>query len=1365
MKRLIKLMCAVAFGSTFGAELYVDRSGADGAYTSINAAIAAADPYDTILVRPGVYDNNPAANTESSYSDVPAVVYVTKPLTIRATSDNPADTHIVGSPDPDVVAGGDAYGGGPNAVRCVRFSLAASQGTSPSVLKGFTIRDGRCYTKETEPDDDCGEPGGVAGSMAGSANFYVVDCVISNCVGVRGGLVRKGTYVRCRFSDGYGYAGQSVGRSISMLSCLVVHCGGNTIVMDGGAIVNTTFADMGGVPYYTQSSVPLYNCVIASCKEDRAATAKGSATDSLIPYPEAVATKVRCVDQISDSLPYPLIAPLAGDFRLRSGTAACGIGRAEHIATCFPDAPAIVDVYKDFGGRRIPQVGAINPGCYQETVEAKTGVMQFGTESSPNYVTCNGYSGMRKWLYAFGREAYETFVVSTQPGEALAFYCKIGGFVRYPEMDETFRVMAPPIGTFATNDMVIVTNEFWVDPTNGADAAEGGTQAAPFKTLQYACDNAPVNGRTLIHAAAGVYDEGGVLYGVSDGHTNRVAIVDRRHTRIKGAGRGRSFIVGKADTTSPGAYQGMGPAAIRCVIMDDTYGCVQGFTLKDGYSDYTSDTSQDDRRYSGGLFWGWKIELGQRALVDCELIGGKAFRGSQANGGSLVRCIVREADSLEGGAMRLCSVENCVLADTLYQTSWAPLASEVRFIGCTLVSRDASPVNHNNSGLKLTNCIVRAARAGGSAVSSTASLSKVHNTVFWGYESISGSDTMVLADPKFVDDAVYDYRLRTDSPAILTGFKAPQDQWRFVQTDVNGRPIVIRNGMVIPGAVQDFAEVVTVKEPLAGSFDVTGDTVLEVGESVTVSHTAGQTRQLLGVSVNGETLPGNTFTYTSASPYAEDGSIKAPIVVSADYSTNWYVNATTGNDANNGFTPATPWRTLAKLQAMTNIFWTGDVVHAAAGDYNEGTVLTVVRQSFKSGYDQLPSRVEIPGGVTLVADEGPEVTFITGASGSGSYGMGSGAVRCASICDGGRLEGFTLRGGRTFNTVNDGDQFCGGGVFARSVKDTANCGVVFGCVITNCVGQRGGAVRNGRAINCRILSCGATACAAAGSLSWFLGCYIHDCLYNSQLMRDSYFVGNCTFSATQHSNGSAAVNEVSTAYGGVVNCVFLNRLGQFHKSAPVANQYKGCKFLETGITDANQLASLGEGCEQFSSAAAFGLDEQGRPLSKTAGTVDSSSNALATLTTNRFCGVDIGGVQRIYNGRMDAGCYEYDWRGEYRADLGVAVPKADAGVVEETAGQSVRLGSGGMEMLFTGGDRTISTAYSVPVEVQGAGTLTATLNGEPLTNLTSAAGAAIIAFRNNEIENRLELSYDGDDAGVLFTRTSLKRHSAYIILR
>ena len=1376
MKKLLILVGLTTGLSVLGAELSVDRTGADGAYTSINAAIQAANSYDTIWVRPGVYDNDPGANTESSYPDVPAVVYVTKPLYIIATSSNPADTHIVGRFDPDTVGDNAKKGAGPNAIRCIRFAGAAALADKPAVLKGFTIRNGACYTKETTYDDDGGQPGGVAGRTGINANFYVSDCVISNCVGVRGGLVRYGNYVRCRFSDGIGLAGQSLGRNIGLLNCLATHLMGVGVVMDGLAIVNTTFADMDGVPYRQDAaSVGLYNCVLASCMPNSSQEAtKGIAYNSLLPYPQMALTKEDCKNQVDDDIPYPFIAPLRGDFRLRTGTEACGIGRAEHIATYFSNAPEIVAPYVDMGGKTIPQTGAINPGCYQEAVEPATGVMQFGTHADPQFVNCDGYENQYRWLYASGIEPHEMFRVSATNGASPAFMFEIGGFLRFPDIDDSLLCMCPPVGTCATNKMRRTTMEYWVNPETGVDGDESegyGTEAKPFKTLQHPCNLAIAGNRyTLVHAAAGVYAEGGRSHvadpsDASNWHTNRVYIFGQRHVRIKGAGRGRSFIVGRADTTSEGAVNGMGPAAVRCVHIEDsatgsyTYGCVQGFTIQDGYADKGT-AGTYNRRVSGGLFCGGAVGDRHHVLADCELVGGVAFRGGIAYGGSLVRCIVRNHETpagVYGGALYDSTVENSLF----YGNNWGnnngngPNTGTL-FFGCTLTSDLGSPVNHGSSSLKLNSCLVLAT----GSVSGIASLANVINSVMWGYTSVSGSDTLLLANQKFVDPSapVRDYRLRIDSPVITAGFPALADEWRMVHTDVNGDPCRHVGGMLLPGAVHDAAEVVKVIAPPTGSFDVSGETVLDVGETFTVNLDAtGATRLPLGITVDGELQEGtSSYSYTSVSPFAADGSFKAPVVVSALFSTNWYVNANTGSDGNDGFTPETPWRTLAKLQAMTNVFWTGDVVHAAAGDYNVGTVETAVRNSFISGYGQLPSRVEVPSGVTLVADEGPTVTFITGEFGSGNKGMGSGAVRCAAVADNARLEGFTLRGGGTFNNENAGDQFCGGGAFGRTVEQSADCGVVYGCVITNCVAQRGGAVRGLRAVNCTILGCGATACSAAGNGSWFLGCYINDCQYNAQLMRNSYFVGNCTFGPTQFNNGGSAVSEVNPNYGGVVNCVFLNKLAALRKNA--ANHYRGCKFLKMDITDSEQRASLGNGCEEFTSAAAFGLDsETGRPLSKAAGTVCSSDDSLPEGAESFFCGMDVDGGQRIYNGQMDSGCYEYDWRSEYSRALGASVSVADPQVVEAAGGVLVKNGKLVYDFPLNGSGR--NATYTVPFSVTGMGVLSVLCNDISLGDYTSVAGAQVLSFKNAEVENRMTFAYAcdaTDDSGALLSAVEVK---------
>ena len=170
-------------------------------------------------------------------------------MTLAATSGDPADTHIVGAPDPNSALDGKDYEGrGPNAVRCIRLEKAAASGGA--VIRGFTIRDG--YSAQRYNGDAYGasdallaaQPGGVTAFSADYANFYVTDCVITNCYGVRGGLVRYGRYVRCRFADGHGSAGASLGRNIKVLSSLILKMPG--ACADNSTFVNCTFADGNG---------------------------------------------------------------------------------------------------------------------------------------------------------------------------------------------------------------------------------------------------------------------------------------------------------------------------------------------------------------------------------------------------------------------------------------------------------------------------------------------------------------------------------------------------------------------------------------------------------------------------------------------------------------------------------------------------------------------------------------------------------------------------------------------------------------------------------------------------------------------------------------------------------------------------------------------------------------------------------------------------------------------------------------------------------------------------------------------------------------------------------------------------------------
>ena len=165
MKRNNVAFCALAaFASAFtvGADsLYVDCNGTKD-YTTIQAAVDAANEGDTIWVLPGTYatggrvDGNGFTNR----------VYISKGLTLRATSSNPDDTHIVGAKDES----GDVHGRGPAAVR----GVYVANGTANAVVWGFTIRG--CASPSMGLPGDGGMGGGATVPDKTAKSNWFVNC-------------------------------------------------------------------------------------------------------------------------------------------------------------------------------------------------------------------------------------------------------------------------------------------------------------------------------------------------------------------------------------------------------------------------------------------------------------------------------------------------------------------------------------------------------------------------------------------------------------------------------------------------------------------------------------------------------------------------------------------------------------------------------------------------------------------------------------------------------------------------------------------------------------------------------------------------------------------------------------------------------------------------------------------------------------------------------------------------------------------------------------------------------------------------------------------------------------------------------------
>ena len=203
-----------------------------------------------------------------------------------------------------------------------------------------------------------------------------------------------------------------------------------------------------------------------------------------------------------------------------------------------------------------------------------------------------------------------------------------------------------------------------------------------------------------------------------------------------------------------------------------------------------------------------------------------------------------------------------------------------------------------------------------------------------------------------------------------------------------------------------------------------------------------------------------------------------------------YVDAVNGSDANDGFSASTAKKTLAAALAIA---YAGDVVHAAPGDYNEGSATytggTIV--SAPNGGTHSPSRGVLRKGVTLVSDEGPGVTFISGVVGN-SNGLGDNAVRCLTALGGSTVRGFTLRNGGTFNTTGAiRDENIGGLVISPSCRHGVSGTAVFeNCVLSNGWGRTAGCVAGGILRNCKVFDGHATSGASLSMYSRFENCLL-----------------------------------------------------------------------------------------------------------------------------------------------------------------------------------------------------------------------------------------------------------------------------------
>lgn len=419
---------------------------------------------------------------------------------------------------------------------------------------------------------------------------------------------------------------------------------------------------------------------------------------------------------------------------------------------------------------------------------------------------------------------------------------------------------------------------------------------------------------------------------------------------------------------------------------------------------------------------------------------------------------------------------------------------------------------------------------------------------------------------------------------------------------------------------------------------------------------------------------------------------------------NLYVNPS-GDDANGGLTPATPKQTLVGVMAIA---CPGSVVHAAAGEYRLGSErhttplyspVTVVNES----------RVVIPPGVSLVADEGPETTFIVGAKASSpdTYGRGEDAVRCVVMYENTRLKGFTVKNGYTTggaSTVNE--NMVGAGILgATSAK-------VEDCVITACA-CRTGVVCGPDLIRCQILDVIGTSNNGGALKVSCVNCYFDGC--SDGVIGDWRSLVGCTFGPGNRlwtRTGGLLNTAVTGGANPVRNCLFLTPLSG--KATNTFSNVKNSVFL-----DAPYYAITGGEAVQKLSAADMKLADDGVSLTKDSPAVDAGDDA--SVDADGAAG-DAARAPRVQGTHVDVGAFEYDPKGDMAAVLAKKnVVVQDAAVGTARLADAVLLTQGALTARFTRLYDGCKCGFAV--EVTGNGVLVVTdASGRELGRYAKADG-------------------------------------------
>ena len=600
----------------------------------------------------------------------------------------------------------------------------------------------------------------------------------------------------------------------------------------------------------------------------------------------------------------------------------------------------------------------------------------------------------------------------------------------------------------------------------------------------------------------------------------------------------------------------------------------------------------------------------------------------------------------------------------------------------------------------VTGCVDRVSIGANQVLTGTLALHDSSETLWSFFAEVKGSGTLKVY---FGDDAEPERTVTAGDGLIeVTHTAAAATGLKLVYVGDDGEAQVSRfmNATRVSIAA-DGADGLAISGDIAAA----GEYVVAPGETKTVTFNranAGLT-YVSGVTVNGTFY--NLYDYPDGVSFTVNGAERTTSIIVKAVTAEpkeLFVDRLNGSDLNCGLYTNLAFQSLAKAAAIAKTVATAKnrwTVLALPGVYDNE-----VSNPEAAGTDTTLNRVTLSAGVTLRALGSVEETVIEGAASTDAaadtLGNGVDAVRCVSLPADALLVGFTLRNGHTAKTTSTS----GGGINGS--------GLAVGCVLTNnCSKGRGGGAFEAKFWRCAFLQ---NKAMEPGYATYYGKAY--HCYYDTHpYITDTY---GCTFAGMAYGRGGVHYNGLFIGY----NTEYSNSPNFHH-----------CYFSYTPAKGNSSTPVLDEACV-ITNAASLAIDGHYRPLAGSVA-VDAGNNAyLETVPSGYRDALDLFGGQRVYNGTVDVGCGEFDWRGDFAARLakrGVEVDAATANVttnlaagLDVPAGESLRMGL----VLKEGG------AIQFKVAAVDGAVVSVTANGEGLTPAADGTCEFVAAAGECEVE-------------------------------